>query len=133
MTLLMMLSVILLSMLMILGRITQLDCNKLNNARYARRETLEISPVSSDIADDVLERSVCQALSLTGISVEPDTLQACHRMRKKDHIIINFKCRKQRHRALLNRKTLQNKSLDLTQLKFSRRLFVNESMCHENH
>ena len=54
---------------MILGRITQLDCNKLNNARYTRRETLEISPVPSDIAEDVLERSVCQALSLTGISV----------------------------------------------------------------
>ena len=128
MTLLMMLSVILLSMLMILRRITQLDCNNLNIAQYTRRETLEISPVPSDIADDVLEQSVCQALSLTGISVELDNPQACHRMRKKDHVIINLKCRKQRHRALLNRKTLQNKSLDLTQLKFSRRLFVNESM-----
>ena len=37
----------------------------------------------SDIADDILEQSVCQALSLTGISAEPDDLQACHRMRKK--------------------------------------------------
>ena len=33
----------------------------------------------------------------------------------------------------LNRKTLQNKCLDLTQLKFLGKLFVNESMCHENH
>ena len=54
-------------------------------------------------------------------------------MRKKDRVIIKFKCRKQKHRVLLNRKTLQNKSLDLTQLKFSGKLFVNESMCHENH
>ena len=83
----------------------------------------------SDIADDVLEQSVCQY----GISAEPDDLQACHRMRKKDRVIIKFKCRKQKHRVLLNRKTLQNKSLDLTQLKFSGKLFVNESMCHENH
>ena len=74
-----------------------------------------------------------KALSLTGISVEPDDLQACHRMRKKARIIIKFKCRKQKHHVLLNRKTLQNKSLDLTQLKFSGKLFVNESMCHENH
>ena len=87
----------------------------------------------SDIADDVLEQSVCQALSLTGTSVEPDHLQACHRMRKKDCIIIEFKWRKQKQRVLLDRKTLQNKSLDLTQLKFSGNLFVNESMCHENH
>ena len=87
----------------------------------------------SDIADDVLEQSVCQALSLTGISVEPDELQACHRIGKKDQVIIKFKCRKQKHHVLSNHKTLQNKSLDLTQLKFSGKLFVNESMCHENH
>ena len=89
--------------------------------------------LSLSLSPDVLEQSVCQALSLTGISVEPDNLQACHRMRKKDCIIIKFKCRKQKFRVLLNRKTLQNKSLDLTQLKFSGKLFVNESMCHENH
>ena len=87
----------------------------------------------SDIADDVLEQSVCLALSLTKISVEPDDLQAYHRMRKKDGVIIKFKCRKQKHRVLLNCKTLQNKSLDITQLKFSGKLFGNESMCHKNH
>ena len=54
-------------------------------------------------------------------------------MRKKDCVIIKLKCRKHKHRVLLNRKTLQNKSLDLTQLRFSGKLFVNESMCHENH
>ena len=89
--------------------------------------------MSSDVANDVLEQSVCQALSLTGISVEPNDLQACHCMRKKDRVIIKFKCRKQKHRVFSNRKTLQNKSLDLTQLKCSRKLFVNESMCHGNH
>ena len=76
---------------------------------------------------------MCQALSLTGTSIERDNLQACHRMRKKDHVIIKFKCRKQKHHILLNRKTLQNRSLDLTQLKFSGKLFVNDRMCHENH
>ena len=101
----------------LLERITQLECNNLNNAQYTRRETLKTNSVPSDIADDVLKQSVCQALSLTGTSVEPDDLQACHRMRKKDRVIIKFKCRMQKHRVLLNRKTLQNKSLDLMQLK----------------
>ena len=118
---------------LLLERITQLERNNLNNAQYTKRETLEINPVSSDIADDVLEQSVYQAQSLTGISVGPNDLQACHSMRKNDRvIIIKFKCRKQKHRVILNRKTLQNKSLDLTQLKFSGKLFANESMCHEN-
>ena len=117
---------------LLLELITQLDRNNLYNARYNWREFLEINPVPSDIADDVLEQSVCQALSLTGISVEPDNLQSCHRMRKKDRVIIKFKCRKQKHRVLSNHKTLQNKSLDLTELTFSGKLIVNESMCHEN-
>ena len=112
---------------LLVERIIQLQRNNLNNAQYTRRETLEINPVLSDIADDVLEQSVCQ----NGISVELDDLQACHRMRKKDRVIIKFKCRKQKHRVLLRRKTLQNKSLDLVQLKFSVKLFVNERMCHD--
>ena len=114
-------------------RITQLERNNLNNAQYNKRETLGINAVPSHIADDVLEQSACQALSLTGISVEPDNLQACHRMRKKDRVIIKLKCRKQKHRVISNRKSLQNKSLDLTRLKFSGKLFVNESMCHKNY
>ena len=88
----------------------------------------------SDIADDVLEQSVCQELSLTGISLQPDCLQACcHLMKKKEGVIIKFKCKKQKHRVLANRKTLRYRSLDLTPLKFSGKLFVNGNMCHENH
>ena len=114
-------------------QITQLEHNNLNNTQYNRRETLEINPVPSDIADDVLEKSVYQALSLIEISVELDNLPACHHMRKKNHVIIKFKCGKLKHHVFSNHKTLQNKSLNLTQLRFLGKLFVNESMCHENH
>ena len=107
---------------LLLEQITQLECNNLNNAKYNRRETLE-----------VLDQSVYQTLSLTRMSVELDNLQACHHMRTKDQVIIKFKCRKQKHCVLLNCKTLQNKSLDLTQLKFSGKLFVSHSICNENH
>ena len=93
---------------LLLERITQLEHNNLNNPQYNRRETLEINPVPSDIADDVLEQSVCQALSLTGTSVEPDDLQACHRMRKKDSVIIKFKCRKQKKLYKIKASILRN-------------------------
>ena len=52
---------------------------------------------------------------------------------KKDTVIVKFKCRKQKRSILINRKNLRNKSDVLTQLNFSARLFVLESMCHENH
>ena len=63
-------------------------------------------------------------LSLPGESVVSDDLHACHRMRKTETRSIVF---------LLNRKTLQNKSLDLAQLDISGKLFITETMCYENH
>ena len=55
-------------------RIAQLERNVVSNAQYHRRETLEITPVPSSIGDDVLENSVCRALSPTGHKVKPDDL-----------------------------------------------------------
>ena len=70
---------------------------------------------------------------LIGHEVKPDNLQACHRLKKKETMIVKFKRRKQKHSILINRNNLCNKSDVLTQLNFSGRLFVSESMCHENH
>ena len=61
---------------LLIERKTQLERSNQNNAQYTRRETLEINSVPSDIADDILEQSVCQAISLTGILVELDDLEA---------------------------------------------------------
>ena len=49
----------------------------------------------------------------------------------QDNVII-FKCRKHRQNVLCNHKNLQSKGSELTQLKFSGKLFVNESLSHEN-
>ena len=114
-------------------RIVQLERNAVNIAQYPQQESLEINPVPASIGDDVLESSVCRALSLTGHEVKPDDLQACHRLKKKDTVIVKFKCRKQRRSILTNRKNLRNKSDGLTRLNFSGRLFVSQSMCHENY
>ena len=56
----------------------------------------------------------------------------CPRLNKKDRVIVKFKCRKHRQNVLYNRKNLQSNGLELTQLKFSGKLFVNESLSHEN-
>ena len=88
--------------------------------------------MSSDIADNVLEQSVCQLLSLTGVSVEQYDLQACHHMRKKDQVIIKFKCRKLKHCILSNCKILQKKARSYSNKIFGK-LFINDRMCHENH
>ena len=55
-----------------------------------------------------------------------------HRLNKKDRVIVKFKCRKHTQNVFYNRKNLQNKKLELTQLKISGKLLVNESLSHEN-
>ena len=110
-----------------------MERNAVSNAQYHRLESLEINPVSASINDDVLENSVCRAFAGHCYEVKPDDLQACHRMKKKETVIIKFKFKKRKRSILINRKYLRNKSHVLTQQNFSGRLLVLESTCHENH
>ena len=114
-------------------RVVQLERNAVTNAQYHRRELVEVNPVPPSISDEELELNIFKALSLTGHEVKPDDLQACHRLKKKESVIVKLKCRKLKRRVLVNRKNLRNKSEDLRYLKFSGKLFISESMCHENH
>ena len=85
-------------------RVCRLERNAVSNSQYHRRETLEINPAPSAIQDNVLEKTVCQALFLTGINVSPDELHSCHRLNKKYRVIVKFKCRKHRQNVLYNGK-----------------------------
>ena len=105
----------------------------MSNAQYHRRETLELNPVPQHIHGNVLEDTICKALSLTGQQVVPEDLHACHQMSNHDRVIVEFKDRKLKHNVQIKRKNLHQKSLELSRLKFSGKLFVSESMCFENH
>ena len=72
----------------------RLKRNAVSNSQCHKRETLEINPVPLNIQDNVWEETVCYALSPTEINVSPDQLHSCHRLNKKDQMIVNFKCRK---------------------------------------
>ena len=116
----------------LLTRIIQLERNAVTNSQYSSREKIELNTVPAETHQDVLEDNICKALSLTGVNVVPEDLQACHRMKRSDRVIVKFKCRKQKQSLIYKRKNLGTKSQELTNLKFSGRLFVSESMSHEN-
>ena len=80
--------------------------------------------------DDVLGES--EALSLTEINAAPKDLHACHRMKRSDRVMLKFECREQKHPVMYRRKNLSTKSQQLSNLKFSGRLFASESIPHEN-
>ena len=83
------------------------------------------------IGDNVLNETVCRAIFLTGHDVTLDDLHACHRLKNKARVISKFKERKLKHSIQIKKKVLQQKSLKLSQLKFSGRLFTSDSMCYE--
>ena len=72
---------------------------------------LEINYVPHSIDNVEIEEKVCEALPLTGTKVKLDDLDACHRMKKKDKVIIKFKNRKQRNDVILKRKELSQKGM----------------------
>ena len=102
----------------LLTRIIQLECNAVISSQYSIRETIEFNPVPAEIHEDVLEESICKALSLTGVNVVPEDLQACHRMKRSDRVIVKFKCRKQKQSLIYKRKNLGTKSQELINLNF---------------
>ena len=92
-----------------------------------------MNPVPPSISDEELELNICKSLSLTRHEVKSNVFKVNHRLKKKVSAIVKFKCRKLKQKVLVNRKNLRNKSEDLCQLKFSGKLFILESMSHENH
>ena len=114
--------------------VVQLNRNAVTNAQYHRRESVEVNPIPPSISDEELKLNICEVLSLTGHEVKPNDLQACHHLKKKESVIVKFKCRKLKQKVLVNWKNLWNKSEDLHKLKFSGKIFISESMLHdENH
>ena len=53
-------------------------------------------------------------------------------MSNRDRVIVKFRGRKLKHSVQIKFKNLDQKSLELSRLKFSGKLFVSESMCFEN-
>ena len=71
-----------------------MERNAVTNAQYHWPELVEVNLVPPSISDEELEPSICKALSLIGHKVKPDDLQACHRLKKKELVNVEFKCRK---------------------------------------
>ena len=91
-------------------QIETLQRNDLDFSQYFRKEMIAINPVPEDIQDTRLEESVCQALSLTVTPVSSGDLKACHRMRRRDRVIIKFSSRKKRNDVIFKKKSLNGKS-----------------------
>ena len=71
-----------------------MERNALKHAQYHQQESVQVNPVPPSISDEQLEVNICKALSLSGYEVKPEDLHTYHRLKKKESVIVKFKCRK---------------------------------------
>ena len=80
-----------------------MERNAVTNSQYSRRDTIELNLVPAEIHENVLEDSICKALSLTEVNVVPEDLQTCHQMKTSNRVTVKFKCGKQKQSLMYKR------------------------------
>jgi seryl-tRNA synthetase len=82
--------------------------------QYSRRECLEIVGIPlSEAADgnggDVLEGKVLEIFKAIGVEMSSNDVQACHRLKGNDRVIIKLSNRKHVHQVLTNKRKLRER------------------------
>ena len=85
-------------------KVVELEKKTTRNSQYARNRQLEIHRVPTSIPDNELKEKVCLALSLTGVAVKSAEIDKCHRLKRKETVILEFKFRDKRDPVLGGRK-----------------------------
>ena len=85
---------------------------------------MKICQVLGSISNQNLEKQICKAISLTGITVEEKNLHAFHRMKRRSMVILKFKDCKLRYEVMANMKKLMEKKNESKELHFEESLFL---------
>ena len=117
--------------------VSSLLTNQMNNvknqcwasAQYSRRECLEVVGIPSSAKIKDLEGKVCSVFNRTGVVVNPDDIEACHRLYIDQKKIVKFSKRKLCQQVLREKQELKN--VDPSEFDFPEGtdIFINESLC----
>ena len=103
--------------------------------QYTRRNNIEISSISEDIKNDVLEDTVVKILDKIGVKCDPSVIEACHRLpqnrrTKVSNTVVRFVNRKTAEKSLIFRKNLKSINLSDTDKSFTEsKVYVNDNLC----
>ena len=93
------------------------------NQQYARRDCVEIVGIADNVENEDLEKNVIDILGDINVRIDPNEIQAVHRLYDGKRTICKFVNRKTVINVLKNRKLLG--SLD----EYKKKIYVNESLC----
>ena len=95
-------------------KVVTLEQNLNSLGQYGTRNNLVLSGIPESIPDNQFENTVASILSDTGMSIQSEEIETCHRFGKTDRNTkskktnIRFINRKHCKKALLNKKKLSN-------------------------
>ena len=100
--------------------------------QYSNRECIEIAGIPSSITNDLLEEHVSLIFEKLDIVLEVLDIVACHRLGKKNRVVVKLLNRKDSQCILEKKFKLRNFALhnhDDSKNSNSRKIFINQSLC----
>ena len=96
----------------LVDQVTRLERKCWENEQYSRRECIEISGIPQSIEQIDLERTLLNVFDKIDAPVDPQNIEACHRLKSDDNgrsnkIIVIFSKRKDMVRVMNKKKSLK--------------------------
>ena len=118
----------------LVDQVTRLERKCWENEQYSRRECIEISGIPQSIEQIDLERTVLNVFDKIDAPVDPQNIEACHRLKSDDNgrsnkVIVKFSKGKDMARLMNKKKSLKNSNRDGTGVLPSTSFFLNPSLC----
>ena len=110
-------------------RLVDLERQCWANAEYSRKECLEIVGFLRSVDDNSLAKKFVQVFEKVGCSIDSSNIEACHRITKRNDIIVKFCRRKSCQRLLSVKKNLQKLKIEDIGLTGDSKAFVSHSLC----
>ena len=98
------------------------------NAQHSRRERLEVFGISSSVKIKDLGGKVCSVFNRIGVPVNPDDIEACHRLYNDKKTIVKFSRRKLCQQVLQEKKELKNINPSEFDFPEDTAIFINKSL-----
>ena len=111
-----------------------LEKNQAKSEQYSRRNNMEFSNIPSNIPGNQLEDKVIQICRESGVEVDQNGIEGCHRLpasrySRSDNkrVIVKFVNRKHSKSLLYKRKSISSR--DFSNINISSKIFVSVSLC----
>ena len=110
-------------------RVIDLERQCWANAQYSRRECLEVSGIPNTIKQDELENKVLTIFKKVGCDIKNENIEACHRVRRQNNVIIKFSKRKDCQQVYSVKKDLGKLDMKEVDLPEGTQVYINQSLC----